>query len=596
MAIDKSYMNIQLAYRAKFLQLQKQLEKDFTKIANEFDRRIQKLVDEYAKSDGTFNKKFLDDINREIDVIANWFTKQNATWIDRNLLQSAELAVNGREAAAGMYIKAAINQYKGDDRALLTKASTDPAAPFLLRAQFGTGLPEQIRKRIWARRWADGFTLSDRIWIQDKTLRQNLHGMIEQCVNGGMSAVDFSRAVQDYLKKPGPAWTTKIKPSVTGRGSIKYNALRLARTETNNAYRTTQALGAQKSSIVKGIKWNLSRSHPKEDICDTWATQDLYGLGPGAYPPDKLPPGHPNCLCFCTDVLLEGKELIKALKTKYQTPTSEAIKIIPKVDKEIAGTEYLGKIKDVKELGSGASETFIGVVNGKKYVFKADEPVFSLDMLSSNAEGEILASKIFNKFELPAPKVQYGIFDVGGERKRLMAFDFVEDGISVTKYLANFGYDNINLDQFRRMQVVDLLIGNGDRHNGNFFILPKNGSIVPIDHNMAFATNRIIDPDTTWQKCFLKDIESLDSHQTPRHILLRNTLGKMVYKNEGTRGYEHIIRQIQKELTDDEIRKLVGSLPTVAADEERKKELTEILMWRRNNLQELVGSVGVDVY
>jgi hypothetical protein len=70
----------------------------------------------------------------------------------------------------------------------------------------------------------------------------------------------------------------------------------------------------------------------------------------------------------------------------------------------------------------------------------------------------------------------------------------------------------------------------------------------------------------------------------------------MVYKNEGTRGYEHIIRQIQKELTDDEIRKLVSSLPAVAADEERKKELTEILMWRRNNLQELIGSVGVDVY
>src|SRR5690606_16622393 len=141
--------------------------------------------------------------------------------------------------------------------------------------------------------------------------------MIEQCVNEGLSAVEFSRAVEQYLLKPGPAWTTKIKPSITGRGSIKWNALRLARTETNNALRLAHALGAQTSVIVKGIRWALSRSHPEYDICDIWATQDLYGLGPGVYPPDKLPPGHPNCLCYLVDVLYQGQELIDRLKKKY---------------------------------------------------------------------------------------------------------------------------------------------------------------------------------------------------------------------------------------------------------------------------------------
>jgi hypothetical protein len=117
--------------------------------------------------------------------------------------------------------------------------------------------------------------------------------MIEQCVNQGMSATDFSHAVEQYLTTSGPRWTTAIKPSITGRGSIDYNCLRLARSETNNSYHMAQDLSAQNSAIVKGLKWCLSASHPKEDECDIFATQDLYGLGAGVYPAGQLPTPHP---------------------------------------------------------------------------------------------------------------------------------------------------------------------------------------------------------------------------------------------------------------------------------------------------------------
>lgn len=596
MAINKSsdvYSKIQSAYRAKFLKLQKQLEREFSKIADEFDGKIQRLIFKYANKDGILDKRFLTEINREIDAIAYWFTKANAEWIDKNLLQSAKLAVDAQDTAVRMYVKAAIDEYKGVKRELLIKAATDPAAPFLLRAQYGDGLPKYIRKHVWQKRWADGFSLSDRIWKQDKILRQNLHSMIEQCVNQGLSAVEFSRAVEQYLLKPGSAWTTKITPSKTGRGSIKYNALRLARTETNNAYRLAHSLGAQNSSIVKGIKWNLSRSHPEEDICDTWATQDLYSLGPGVYPPDKLPPGHPNCLCYLTDVLKQGEELIKALEEKYQVSvprTETPQESIPEadVDKEIAGTEYLGKIENLRYLGGGASDTFVGYVNGKKYVFKADEPVIALDMKFSNAEGEILASKIFNHFGLPAPEVKYGIFDVDGSRERLMAFGYVEDGISVGDFLSKYGFDAIQLDQFRRMQVIDLLIGNGDRHNYNFF-LTRDGTIIPIDHNLAFATNKIIRSDVTWQKCFLDTISSLESYQKPEHIFLRNDIGEMLYLKQGVKGYDSIVQRIQNKLTDEVIEKMVRPLP---ADDARKKELIDILKWRRDHLKDMIDTIG----
>ena len=326
MAMGETYTKIQKAYRAKFLKLQKKLEREFEAIADEFDGKIQRLVFKYSKSDRTFDKRLLTEINREIDAIADWFTKTNATWIDKNIVQSVEFAIDNQDMAAKAFIRAAAQGYQGKGREMLVEAATDPAAPFLLRTQFGTGLAGYIRKAVWKRRWVDGRALNDRIWETDRALRKNLHGMIEQCIDEGLSAVEFSRAVEQYLLKPGPAWTTKITPSVTGRGSIKYNALRLARTETNNAYRLAHSLGAQNSSIVKGIKWNLSHSHPEPDICDEWATQDLYGLGPGVYPPDKLPPGHPNCLCYLTDILLQGEELVRALEEKYQTSILDGMK------------------------------------------------------------------------------------------------------------------------------------------------------------------------------------------------------------------------------------------------------------------------------
>jgi hypothetical protein len=313
---QKKYIKIQTKYRAKYLQLNKSLESEYNMIANELQQRLQKITEKYQLSKGTISKKSLAAIKSEINQAVDWFQAVGTKWIDNNIIKSADIAITGQDEAARYYIKTSLAE-KGIDTTVLSKIINDPLSPLFLTTQYGTGLSKAIRDQIWKTRWADGWKLSDRIWKSTKEQRANLHSMIGQCVNEGRSAVEFSRAVADYLEVPGPAWTTAIKPSVTGRGTIKYNALRLARTETNNAYRKAQDFSAAQSSIVKGIKWNLSGSHPKPDICDIWASQDLYKLGPGVYPAGQLPPGHPNCLCFCTDVLYEGDELIGRLRKKY---------------------------------------------------------------------------------------------------------------------------------------------------------------------------------------------------------------------------------------------------------------------------------------
>jgi hypothetical protein len=318
---QKKYIKIQTKYRAKYLQLAKKLEEEYGIVAGELYQKVKNIIDQYKLDDGTISKKTLNDIKDDIDQAVNWFQAVNTRWIDNNIVKSANIAISGQDKATKYYVQATLAE-KGASAAVIKQILNSVDSPLLLKTQYGDGLTKKIRDQIWKTRWSDGWKLSDRSWKSSQIERTNLHSMIEQCVNEGRSAVEFSRAVADYLEVPGPAWTTAIKPSVTGRGTIKYNALRLARTETNNAYRKAQDFSAAQSSIVKGIKWNLSGSHPKYDICDIWASQDLYKLGPGVYPAGLLPPGHPNCLCFCTDVLYEGDELIERIRNKYTEETT----------------------------------------------------------------------------------------------------------------------------------------------------------------------------------------------------------------------------------------------------------------------------------
>lgn len=115
------------------------------------------------------------------------------------------------------------------------------------------------------------------------------------------------------------AWAKQAKDSplrdqVKAAARLGYNARRIARTETAQAYHEASILSAKASRVVKGQQWNLSGRHPEPDVCDLAASLDLYGLGEGVYPVDYTPTLlHPHCLCFLTDVLRPRSEWGDAL-------------------------------------------------------------------------------------------------------------------------------------------------------------------------------------------------------------------------------------------------------------------------------------------
>ena len=202
-----------------------------------------------------------------------------------------------------------------------------------------------------------GLNLSQRVWKSCQQLRDEMEVAITVSVGDGTSAASMSRSVRKYLNDPdlmfrrfrykageeaifdengneigkqiiwGKKWKKKIrKPDGTvgwgdydkssyqddwtGKGYYKssaQNAMRVARTETNIAYRRADNARWQQMDFVLGQRVQLSRNHPRRDICDELE---------GDYPPDFVFDGwHPQCFCFATPILMDEDEILKMNET-----------------------------------------------------------------------------------------------------------------------------------------------------------------------------------------------------------------------------------------------------------------------------------------
>lgn len=198
-----------------------------------------------------------------------------------------------------------------------------------------------------------GLNLSQRVWKTCRQLRDEMEVAITVAVGDGTSAASMSRSVRKYLNDPdlmfrrfrykageeieydedgneigkkiiwGKKWKKKIRKSDGTVGWIDYdkdsyrdewtgsgyykssaqNAMRVARTETNIAYRRADNERWRQMDFVLGQRVQLSRNHPKKDVCDKLA---------GDYPPEFVFDGwHPQCFCFVTPILMDENEIQK---------------------------------------------------------------------------------------------------------------------------------------------------------------------------------------------------------------------------------------------------------------------------------------------
>lgn len=224
-----------------------------------------------------------------------------------------------------------------------------------------------------------GLNLSDRVWKSVRQLRDEMEVAMTVSIGEGESSSSMSRKVRQYLNNPddmfrrfrykkgekdiidpeigeiigkeivyGKKWKKRIKDEVTGKykwidydrdsyktGAGVYkssarNAMRVARTETNIAYRRADNARWQDMDFVLGQRVQLSKNHPKKDICDKLQ---------GDYPKDFVFDGwHPQCFCFCTPILMDETEMAKVteafLKGEKYTPRGKQITDYPAAFKD----------------------------------------------------------------------------------------------------------------------------------------------------------------------------------------------------------------------------------------------------------------------
>ncbi len=164
----------------------------------------------------------------------------------------------------------------------------------------------------------DGLTLSDRIWRDAANFQRTMENTIARNIQLGKSArslgkqfLEFAEQQPVQLSKEMQRFIADLAPQDAQRAiekyvkkKLDYNATRVARTEIQRAYRTSYVEQAKSLSFVKGIKWNRSRTEYDCSVCEKLARADLYDLGPGVYPADKVPTmPHPHCRCYYTTIL-----------------------------------------------------------------------------------------------------------------------------------------------------------------------------------------------------------------------------------------------------------------------------------------------------
>jgi hypothetical protein len=172
-------------------------------------------------------------------------------------------------------------------------------------------------------RKVDGLTVSDRVWDIAGGTKQNLEYYLSSGVSSGRSAASISRDVRQLLQNSDRRFRrvrnedgklVMSKPMAAynpGRGvyrSSYKNALRLAGTETNAAYRAADHERWKNIDFIVGIEIKRSPANRGAcPMCDALADR---------YPKNfKFVGWHPQCWCIAVPVMLEGEEFTEFLIT-----------------------------------------------------------------------------------------------------------------------------------------------------------------------------------------------------------------------------------------------------------------------------------------
>jgi hypothetical protein len=223
----------------------------------------------------------------------NLFRQQAATW--RRLGD----AIRARRFEAASKVVEIGRQM---DAVLLESVGGLPDGREIAKAIAGAEIDaaEHAMDRMISRVSGDSYVdLSQRVYNSQVSFGSILDRKVNSALVRGLSAREFSREISDFINPNTP-------------GGVRYAAMRLARTEINNAAHAVAIHSQADKPWVIGMRWRLSGSHPKPDECDKLAKGGP--KGDGIYRKGETPKKpHPQCFCFVTPETPTDNEFLDAL-------------------------------------------------------------------------------------------------------------------------------------------------------------------------------------------------------------------------------------------------------------------------------------------
>lgn len=272
--------------------------KAYAKVQIATDREIAKVLKQSVRDVDKQLKKYLGSTRTGAVVRAEQLRVVKRALLEELAKLYSEIgnivaANQARAAAAAIQMGTKVN-------AILFAAAGDAALASALELGMLRGLTSTI-DIVVTRMTQSKFPLSERIYKSEVWASGVLENKINSALARGLSAQEFAKEVKDFYRPDTP-------------GGARYASLRLARTELNNAFHAASVNNVAGAPWVEGMKWHLSRSHPKADDCDALAKEDQFKMGEGVFPVNEVPrKPHPQCFCVVTPVVVDEDEFIDSL-------------------------------------------------------------------------------------------------------------------------------------------------------------------------------------------------------------------------------------------------------------------------------------------
>lgn len=176
------------------------------------------------------------------------------------------------------------------DAALLRLVGKGPEAQFLYDSALQTS--QRAIDAALARMRLSALPLSARIYRSSIWMGERLGKLINETLAAGLDARSFAKRARDWFNPNTP-------------GGVRYAAMRLARTEINNAFHAMSAAKAADTPWIAEVEWHLSRAHPRPDECNPLAVASPYDSKETPARP------HPQCMCYITPKPIEEDEFVE---------------------------------------------------------------------------------------------------------------------------------------------------------------------------------------------------------------------------------------------------------------------------------------------